>query len=127
MKRITLLLAAALAAGCTATPAMVGGVPVAGGVPIVGAVPIEAAQVLAPPARFGAAGDALEAAGRIDYVFVSRAQAEATCRGSGACTYRRLGGSCRITVANDYAPDFLAATLAHERAHCGGWPANHPL
>ena len=127
MKRIAVLLAAMLVAGCTSTPVAVGNVPIAGGVPIVGAVPIEAAQVLAPPARFAAAGDALEAAGRIDYVFVSRAEAEATCRGSGACTYRRLGGSCRITVANDYTPEFLAATLAHERAHCAGWPANHPL
>ena len=127
MKRIALVLAAALAAGCTATPAMVGGVPIAAGVPIVGEAPIEAGQVLTPPARFAAAGDALEAAGRIDYVFVSRAEAEATCRGSGACAYRRLAGSCRITVADDYTPEFLAAMLAHERAHCAGWPANHPL
>lgn len=127
MKRIAELVAALFVAGCTSTPVVVGDVPIAGGVVIRGAVPIAAAQVLAPPARFAAAGDAVEAAGRIDYVFVTRAEAERTCRGSGACTYRRLGGSCRITVADDYAPDFLAATLAHERAHCAGWPANHPL
>ena len=127
MKRIGALLAAILAAGCTGTPLAIGGVPIAGGVPIVGAVPIEAARVLAPPARYAAAALALEAARRIDYFHVSRAEAERICRGSGACTYRRFGGSCRITVADDYAPDFLAATLEHERAHCVGWPASHPL
>src|SRR5688500_17956267 len=127
MKRIVLLLAAALVAGCMSPPLVVGELPIVGGVPVAGGIPIEAIQVLPPPARYAAAALALEAAGRIDYVYVSRADAQRICRGSGACAHRRLGGSCRITVADDYAPDFLAATLEHERAHCAGWPANHPL
>lgn len=82
---------------------------------------------LAPPARYAAAGLAMEQRGRVDYVFVSPDQARRTCNGSGACTYRRFDNSCRITISTEYTGDFLAAMMVHERAHCAGWPANHPM
>ena len=82
---------------------------------------------LAPPARYAAAGLAMEQRGRVDYVFVSPEQAHRTCNGSGACTYRRFDNSCRITISTEYTGAFLAAMMAHERAHCAGWPANHPM
>jgi hypothetical protein len=84
-------------------------------------------QVLAPPVRYASAGLALDQAGRIDYVWVSRDEALRICNGSGACTYIRFFGSCRITISTHYSGDFLAAMINHERAHCAGWPASHPL
>lgn len=81
---------------------------------------------LAPPARYAAAGLALEQRGRIDYVFVSPAEARQICDGSGACVWRRFDNSCRVTISTEYTGEFLLAMIAHERAHCGGWPASHP-
>ncbi|MCC6736079.1 MAG: hypothetical protein IT534_08110 [Bauldia sp.] len=86
-----------------------------------------AAFPLAPPARYAAAGLAMEQGGRVDYVFVSPAAARQECEGSGACIWRRFDNSCRITISTEYSGDFLAAMMAHERAHCAGWPANHPM
>ncbi|MGD9738051.1 MAG: hypothetical protein AB7O56_05620 [Bauldia sp.] len=80
---------------------------------------------LDPPAHYAAEGLALEAAGRITYSYVSRAQAERTCNGSGACSYRGIA-NCRITISTHYDAAFRAAMINHERAHCAGWPANHP-
>lgn len=82
---------------------------------------------LAPPARYAAAGLALEQRGRVDYVFVSPEQARRTCNGSGACVYRRFDNSCRVTISTEYVGEFRLAMMAHERAHCGGWPASHPM
>ncbi|MGV8839998.1 MAG: hypothetical protein ACWA6X_06795 [Bauldia sp.] len=82
---------------------------------------------LSPPARYAAAGLAMEQRGRIDYVFVDPATARRTCEGSGACIWRRIDNSCRVTISTEYAGDFLAAMMAHERAHCAGWPAGHPM
>lgn len=81
---------------------------------------------LTPPARYAAAGLALEQRGRIDYVFVSPEEARQACNGSGACVWRRIDNSCRVTISTAYTGEFLVAMIAHERAHCGGWPASHP-
>ncbi|MCW5716358.1 MAG: hypothetical protein KIS68_00855 [Bauldia sp.] len=82
---------------------------------------------LAPPARYAAAGLAMEQRGRIDYVFVTPAAARQACNGSGACIWRRFDNSCRVTISTEYTGDFLVAMMAHERAHCAGWPASHPM
>lgn len=83
-------------------------------------------RVLDPPARYAAQGLALETAGRIDYALVSQAEAARICNGSGACSFRRIAGRCRITLSTHYEAAMRAAMINHERAHCAGWPANHP-
>lgn len=82
---------------------------------------------LAPPARYAAAGLLMEQRGRVDYVFATPAAARAACDGSGACIWRRFDNSCRITISTEYSGPFLEAMKAHERAHCAGWPASHPM
>lgn len=84
-------------------------------------------QVVAPPARYATAAAALEAEGKIEIVPVAPQEARATCNGSGACSYIGLFHFCRITISTEYAGDTRAALLAHERAHCAGWPKSHPL
>ena len=84
-------------------------------------------QVLAPPEPYASEGLALDRAGRVSYRWVSQEEAREICNGSGACTFRQLGGSCRITISTHYDQAFRGAMIAHELAHCAGWPADHPL
>jgi hypothetical protein len=38
-----------------------------------------------------------------------------------------LPGECSVYVSEDLPPRFRLAVEAHERAHCAGWPADHPV
>ncbi len=116
MKRLSLLAMAALLAGCTTSNVVDANL-------LVG----YSFQVLAPPEPYASEGLALDRAGRVTYRWVSEAEARDVCNGSGACTYRQLGGSCRITISTHYDGAIREAMIAHELGHCAGWPANHPV
>ena len=83
-------------------------------------------RVLAPPERYAAAGQAMHDAGLIVYREVTFADAQLVCGGSSACIRFRLDGTCLVTLSNHHEPDFRQALIDHERAHCAGWPADHP-
>jgi hypothetical protein len=81
---------------------------------------LPALGVEAPPSRYAHAF-----AGRIEITETDWWGAHLSCRpflGSYACA-RVVGGTCHIFVV---AQKRSAALIAHEIAHCNGWPASHP-
>lgn len=117
MRILAALAALVLLAGCV-TPAPV---------VVVDPAVFTELRVLAAPEPYASAGLALEQRGRVTYRWVDQATANRICNGSGACTYRRLTNACVITISTSYSGQFLEDMKAHERAHCAGWPASHPL
>jgi hypothetical protein len=41
-------------------------------------------------------------------------------------TYGDIGGTCTIYLPRSVNRKFYNQLYRHERAHCNGWPANHP-
>lgn len=41
------------------------------------------------------------------------------------CSYTYVT-PCIIILRGDFSPSVRAAILRHEKAHCNGWPADHP-
>lgn len=43
----------------------------------------------------------------------------------GGCT-RIAAGTCFVTIREELGQRDKGLVLAHERAHCNGWPSSHP-
>lgn len=56
--------------------------------------------------------------------YESTAQLMARC-GGWACAYPWMR-PCTVFLPNDQDRSTVANLLRHERAHCAGWPNNHP-
>ena len=82
--------------------------------------------MVSPPARY------LAYRGELRTHFLPRAEIFETCQyltglaGAFGCA-NRWPIACDVYVVEDLPKQSRAEVYMHELAHCGGWPADHPL
>lgn len=84
-------------------------------------------DIQAPPDRY------LPYTGPIAQIERPMARAALACRALGLQMHGPVfgcslwaSGACVIIVPNDQGDRIKREAVAHEEAHCNGWPANHP-